>query len=332
MPDATPTVTILVPVLNEAENVLPLYRALEPVLTGLSGQYRFEILFTDNHSQDSTFSVLQSLAGQDPRVRVLRFTRNFGFQRSILTGYLNARGDAVIQIDCDLQDPPDMIRDFLAKWEQGYHVVYGVRRSRKEAWPMRKARALFYFLVDVLSEYPLPRQAGDFRLVSRSVVEVIRKMDDAYPYLRGTIAGLGFNQAGIPYDREQRSRGRSNFNLKGLFALAVDGILATSVIPLRIASFTGVAVSLVTLLGILVYLIGAFFHRHDWPSGFATITVLVLFGISLNALFLGVIGEYIGRIHNQLKRRPLSIVEYSIENGVAHNHARTAERGQTAAN
>jgi len=148
-----PLISVLVPVLNEADNILPLYEALEGVMDQVSQRYQFELIFTDNHSDDRTFPILEELAERDGRIRVYPFSRNFGFQRSILAGYLNARGDAVVQIDCGLQDPPEIILKFIEAWEQGYQVVHGVRRSRSEAWLLRKARDLFYSLVDLLSEY-----------------------------------------------------------------------------------------------------------------------------------------------------------------------------------
>jgi glycosyltransferase involved in cell wall biosynthesis len=316
-----PLISILVPVLNEAGNILPLYEALERVMSQVSDRYDFELLFTDNHSDDRTFPILEELARQDDRIRVYRFSRNFGFQQSILTGYLNARGDAVVQIDCDLQDPPELILKFIEAWQQGYQVVYGVRRSRQEAWLLNKARGLFYSLVDLLSECPLPHHAGDFRLVARPLIEEIRRMDDPAPYLRGAIASLGFDQTGVPYDRHERQRGSSKFNFRSLAALAVDGILSTSIIPLRVATFAGLIISFLTVCAIAVYAVLALFYGKGWPSGFATITLLLLLGISVNSLFLGILGEYLGRIYKQSKKQPISIVQYSIENGVVVHHA-----------
>jgi len=171
------------------------------VMAQVADRYDFELLFTDNHSSDNTFGVLERLARRDPRVRALRFSRNFGFQRSILTGYLSARGDAAVEIDCDLQDPPSLILEFLRQWESGYRVVYGIRTGRKEGWGMNATRRLFYRLIDSLSEDELPLDAGDFRLVDRCVLEELRKIEDSQPYLRGTIAALGFDQIGIPYHR-----------------------------------------------------------------------------------------------------------------------------------
>jgi glycosyltransferase involved in cell wall biosynthesis len=306
-------ISIVVPVFNEQDNILPLYEALVPVLASLEDRYDFEIVFTDNHSTDNTFSILRRLAARDRRIRALRFSRNFGFQRSILTGYNHARGDAAIQMDCDLQDPPSIIPVFLQKWEEGYQVVYGERTTRKEPWLTSTSRKIFYRLIDMLSEHPLPLDAGDFRLIDRCVLNELKSLNDEQPYLRGTIATLGFNQIGIPYDRDERQRGESKFNLRQLFGLALDGILNHSVVPLRIATYLGLAVALATFGAVLFYVIGRIFFAQSWPPGFATLTVLILGSLSLNAMFLGIIGEYIGRIYRQMKKGPLTVIQEEID-------------------
>lgn len=305
----TKLISICVPVYNEEENIEPLYGALLPVMAQVSDRYDFELLFTDNHSSDSTFEVLERLARRDSRVRVMRFSRNFGFQRSIFTAYISARGAAAVEIDCDLQDPPTLILEFIHKWESGFRVVYGVRSARKESWWMNLTRGVFYRLIDSLSEEELPLDAGDFRLVDRCVLEELRKFEDYQPYLRGTIAALGFDQIGIPYDRAERQHGESKFSFRELMGLALDGILNHSVVPLRIATYLGLAISVSTLLAIFGYLIGRVVLGKNWPPGFASIVVLILGSLSLNALFLGIIGEYLGRIYRQVKRRPLTIIE-----------------------
>jgi dolichol-phosphate mannosyltransferase len=305
-------ISIVVPVFNEETNIEPLYAALTPILESLESRYNFELLFTDNHSADRTFEVLRRLALKDPRVRVLRFSRNFGFQRSIYTGYIHARGQVAIQIDCDLQDPPELIPEFIKKWEEGYQVVYGERCERREAWYMNAVRKIFYRLIDFLSEDKLPYDAGDFRLVDRRVLDVLKQIDDYQPYLRGLIATLGFNQIGIPYNRNERRSGSSKFNMAQLFGLALDGILNHSVVPLRFATFVGLVVSVSTFLGTVIYLLGKTILGKPWPPGFTTLVILILGSLSLNALFLGIIGEYLGRIYRQVKKRPLTIIETEI--------------------
>jgi polyisoprenyl-phosphate glycosyltransferase len=301
-------ISLVIPVYNEEENIERFYEATHAVISSLT-QYEFEFVFTDNHSTDETYNILMNLHARDPRVRVIRFSKNFGYQRSILTGYLNAHGDAVIQLDCDLQDPPDLIPEFLHFWEQDYAVVYGVRATRDEGFFIHSARKIFYRVLNFLSEEPIPFDAGDFRLVDRKIVEVLRETYDAHPYLRGMIATVGFKQIGIEYHRKNREHGESKFSLGSLFTLAIDGILSHSIVPLRVSSILGIAVGLLTVITTFVYFIGKLFYQADWPAGFATIVILLLLNISLTSLFFGIMGEYIGRIHRQTKKEKIVIIE-----------------------
>ena len=222
-------ISLVVPVFNEEDNVVPFYADARRVIDSLADEYEFEFVFTDNHSTDKTPELLRDLAQSDGRVRAFRFSRNFGYQRSILTAYLKCRGDAAIQLDCDLQDPTDLIMEFLKFWRQGYDVVYGTRVSRMESWKWVVARKVFYRLVDFLSEDPIPLDAGDFRLISRRIIEQLRQMDDTRPYLRGTIASLGFKQIGIDYHRGARERGSTKFSIYENVLLALDGIVNQSI-------------------------------------------------------------------------------------------------------
>ncbi len=307
-----PLISIVIPVFNEELNIDPCYQAVRAALLRLDSKYAFELVFTDNHSTDSTWPRLKKLGASDTSVRAIRFSKNFGYQRSIMAGYLAARGAAVVQLDCDLQDPPDLIPRFLELWEAGNKVVYGVRASRKEAWHITLARRFFYRMINYLSEEQIPLDAGDFRLVDRCLVEELRTQRDANPYLRGTIATMGFAQVEVIYHRQQRQRGESKFSLGALVSLAVDGVLNHSIVPLRVASFIGIFASVCTLLGIVVYIIGKCLFATQWPAGFATTTILILSSICLNALFLGIIGEYLGRIYRQVKFNTIVIREETI--------------------
>jgi polyisoprenyl-phosphate glycosyltransferase len=306
-------ISLVIPVFNEQANVRILYETVLRVLEPLEERYNFELLFTDNHSVDSTFSILKELHSHDSRIRVFRFSRNFGYQKSILAGYLRARGDALIQLDCDLQDPPELIPEFLNQWENGAAVVYGIRRTRKEGVLIHMARRIFYRVANYLSDDELPVDVGDFRLVDRKVVESLRQFDDQQPYLRGAVAAMGFKQVGIPYDRRDRQHGSSNFKFKDLLNLAIDGILNHSVVPLRLSSYFGFILTVVTLLAVIGYAGARVIFNFDWPEGFTTLAVLLLGGIGINALFLGIIGEYLGRIYQQVKKRPLVIVDASLD-------------------
>ena len=305
-------ISFVVPVFNEQENIGPFLDALNAVIADLSKRYDFEILFTDNHSTDDTFEQLAARAERDKRIRVIRFSRNFGYQRSILTAYANAMGDAAIQLDCDLQDPPELVKEFLRLWEEGKAVVYGVRRSRQEGWLINAARRIFYRLIDWLSDIDLPHHAGDFRLVDRRVLDLVVATEDRNPYLRGMIARHGFRQAGVPYDRKPRHKGTSKFSFGEYFSIAFDGIVSQSVVPLRIATYTGLIIAAIMFIAILVYSIGHTLFGATWPPGWATTTVLILFGISINALFLGIIGEYVARIYQQSIKGPITIIDQTI--------------------
>ena len=304
-----PLISIVVPVYNEESNIQPFYDTVSRELVLLSSSYKFEFVFTDNHSTDGTFGLLRDLARKDPSVHAYRFSRNFGYQRSIMTGYSRAQGDAAIQMDVDLQDPPELIAAFLAEWQKGAEVVYGVRIQRQESWMINLQRMLFYRLIDRLSEEKIPVDAGDFRLISRRVIELLKSFNDAQPYLRGTIATLGFLQVGIPYSRNARLRGESKFPFSKLVSLAMDGILNHSVVPLRLSTYFGLLVSTLTMLFAVGYLAAKLFFKSEWPAGFATLAILTLISISINAMLLGIVGEYLGRMYQQLKQRPLTIIE-----------------------
>ncbi len=304
-----PLISIVVPVYNEESNIDLFYTTVNKELEALSDRFRFEFIFTDNHSTDNTFAKLQAIASQDSRLRVIRFSRNFGYQRSILTGYLSAAGDAAIQLDCDLQDPPNLMGVFLEKWQEGYKVVYGVRTQRKEGAVINATRKIFYRLIDLLSDTKLPYDAGDFRLIDRCIIDVLMNLNDNQPYLRGTITRIGFKQIGISYSRDERKHGESKFSLNEMLRLAIDGITSQSVIPLRFATYTGIGIFILMFFGAIFAIIAKYTSGSEWPAGFATIIVLILFSIGLNALFLGVIGEYLGRIYKQVKPEPITIVE-----------------------
>jgi len=310
-------VSIVVPAFNEEATVERCYATIVEVFAGLP-DYDYEIVFTDNHSTDRTFPLLRKIAEADSRVKVIRFSRNYGYQRSVLVGYKNASGACAIQLDCDLQDPPELIPQMLARWREGHQVVYGVRRSLKDGWMTAMARRGFYRFINALSDDELPIDAGEFRLVDARILQELRLVEDTTPYIRGLISALGFSQVGIEYDRGERIAGKSKFSLKPMIALAVDGLLNHSLVPLRIASAVGLLVGSITFLLIFVYLLLRLTFGAAWPAGFATTTILMLMSITLNALFLGIIGEYLGRVFVQSKQRPSPVVE-AVLNGQSEN-------------
>lgn len=306
---AAKTISIIVPVYNEQDNIRRAYDELTSTMLALAPRYDYEIVFTDNHSLDDSFARLAELAEADPRVKVIRFARNFGFNRSVLTGYRNAIGDCAIQIDCDLEDPPSLIPQFIAKWELGHDVVFGIRRQRHESRSLTFLRRTFYKLIQLLSADDLPLDAGDFRLVDRTVLDALRWIDDAQPYLRGLISSLSARQVGVVYDRSKRQAGESKFPLRALVSLAVDGIIGHSTIPLRLATYLGFIVAAGTVSLSIFYIVGHAFFGQLWPEGFTTLTILQLIGISLNCFLFGIMGEYLGRTYLQTRRRPTVVIE-----------------------
>jgi glycosyltransferase involved in cell wall biosynthesis len=312
MRGASPTkVSVLIPAYNEEANIERAYQAIVAVFRTLPG-YKYEIIVTDNHSTDRTFPILQELAAKDSKLRVIRFARNYGYQRSLLVAYKAATGACSVQIDCDLQDPPELIPRMLELWRQGHQIVYGIRRSLADGWFVGWLRRSFYSVIRMMSEDDLPLNAGEFRLVDARILTELRNVEDTSPYLRGLISSMGFSQVGFEYDRGARIAGESKFPLRAMLALAVDGVLNHSLVPLRIASLVSLAVGTITFITIFVYLLGKLFFGQDWPAGFATTTVLLLMAIMLNAMFLGIIGEYLGRIFMQSKRRPVPIIEATL--------------------
>lgn len=306
-----PLISISIPVLNEEGNIDALYGRLCALAQRMQDRCNLEFVFSDNHSDDQTWAMLSALAGKDDRVRAIRFSKNFGFQRSILANYMHTRGDAVMQIDADLQDPPEMLEAFFEQWQKNYQVVYGIRKKRPENLFLHAFRKLGYWVIDKISEHPIPRDVGDFRLIDRKVVQSLSQIKTANPYLRGMIAGLGFNQTGIPYDRDARTVGESKFNVSRLVHLGLTAVFNHSTVPLRAASFLGAFILAVSILGALYYVILKVLHP-EFPQGLASIHILVLFGIGLNSFLLGIIGEYLLRIYLVLRAEPVAIVEQSL--------------------
>jgi len=303
-------ISVIIPVFNEEENVERAYDAVSAELAKLG--HPFEIIYTDNHSTDGTFVKLAALAAKDSRVRVLRFARNFGFHRSILAGYRCARGAAAIQIDCDLEDPPSAFGEFIRLWKAGHDVVVGIRSQRAEGRLMVLMRRAYYRILGNISDIPHTVDAGDFRLVDRTILDQLRVIDDAQPYVRGLISELARNETGVSLVRNKRLYGKSKFRLIQLSRLAMNGVFTYSTVPLRLATYFGILVACAASVLTGFYILAHFISGSSWPAGFATTTVLILFGVSLNALFLGIIGEYIGRIYTQVRKRPSVIVEKSI--------------------
>ena len=268
----------------------------------------FEIIYVDDGSTDGTASVLRELQAGDSRVRVVRLSRNFGHQIAITAGLEHASGDAVVIIDADLQDPPEVIGEFIERWREGHDVVYGVRTDREGETAFKRWTAkAFYRLINRLSDTRIPLDTGDFRLMDRAAVDALLSMPERDRFVRGMVSWLGFSQAAVPYVRAARHAGTTKYPIFKMVRLAMDGVLSFSITPLRLATWTGFAASFLAILGILYALYARFFASglvRGWTSSF--IAVLFIGGVQL--ICLGIIGEYIGRIYGESKRRPLYFV------------------------
>jgi glycosyltransferase involved in cell wall biosynthesis len=307
----TKLISIVLPCYNEEGNVEEVYRRIGEIVADLP-QYRYEFIFIDNASEDRTQSVLRGLAARDSRVKVIINSRNFGALRSQYHAILRARGDAVITMSTDLQDPPALIKEFIAKWEGGYKVVAGVLAGRNEAFPMVAIRSFYYRLIERLSDTRLIANFTGFCLVDQQVVEVLRKIQDPNPYFRGLIAEIGFETALVEYVQQKRHSGRTTTNFYYLFGLAMLGITNYSKVPLRLATMIGFLSATVSLLISLGYLIYKLLFWQEFTVGMAPIVIGMFFFSSLQLIFLGIVGEYIGSIHTNVLNRPLVIERETI--------------------
>lgn len=299
-------ITVVTPCYNEEQNVRELYRQVKAVFAGLP-QYRYEHLFIDNASPDRTVAILKEIAAEDKGVKIIVNRRNFGQIRSPYYAFLQAGGDAVVSIVADLQDPPTMIPQLLAKWEEGFPIVLGVKAGSEESAAMFAIRKLYYAVINGLSEVALIQNATGFGLYDRSFLDVLRTLDEPYPYGRGLIAELGFEAATIPYEQPMRKRGISKNNFYSLYDVAMVGITSHSKIPLRLATMIGFVSSALSALVALVYLLYKLIYWERFTAGVAPLVIGVFGAFSVQLLFLGLLGEYVAIIHTRVMRRPLVI-------------------------
>jgi polyisoprenyl-phosphate glycosyltransferase len=303
--------SVVVPCMNE-EQVLP---ETHPCITTVLQQagINFEVVYVDDGSTDSTFALFQELQAQDGRVRVVRLARNFGHQVAITAGLEHASGDAVVIIDADLQDPPEVILELVAKWLDGYDVVYGVRTEREGETQFKLWTAkIFYRFISHLSDTRIPLDTGDFRLMDRHVVDALLSMPERDRFVRGMVSWLGFSQVAVPYRRAARAAGSTKFSLFKMVRFALDGIFSFSILPLRVATWTGFAASALAILGIIIVLLERFIGVPGLVKGWSSAVIAELFIGGVQLICLGIIGEYVGRIYGEAKRRPLYIVRERI--------------------
>lgn len=307
---AAPTLSIIVPVKDEEEAIAPFVARVGAVLDGLAdpAAQAWEILFIDDGSSDATLAAIIAANQADPRIRAISFSRNFGKEPALSAGLDYARGAAVIPMDVDLQDPPEVIGEMIRAWRAGHEVVYGVRRNREsDSLPKRLTADLYYRAHNRLSHDKIPEHAGDFRLLDRKVVDVIKAMPERNRFMKGLFAWSGFKQTSVEYDRVERVIGTTKFRYWKLWTLALDGITSASTAPLRIWSYIGVAVALLSFLYALYIILVTLITGVDAP-GYASLMTAVLFFGGLQLISLGVLGEYVGRILVETKQRPLYVV------------------------
>lgn len=303
--------SIVIPVLNEEKVLNELYQRLTKVMTDIGESY--EIIFINDGSTDNSLKIMKQLQTHDKRIKIIDFSRNFGHQIAITAGIDFTSGDAVITIDADLQDPPEVIPNLIKKWKEGYEVIYGIREKRKGENFFKKITALiFYRLINKMTMINMPPDSGDFRLIDKKVVNNLKNIRENNRYVRGLTYWIGFKQIGVPYERDKRFAGKSKYPIKKLFKLAYDAIFSFSNFPLKIATYFGFIVSFLSFLYLIYALIIKLFTNsviHGWTS--LMISILFLGGVQL--ICLGIIGEYIARINDEVKKRPLYIIKEIID-------------------
>ena len=312
MTGAQPLLTILVPVKDEEEGIAPFVSRVSAILDALDDPEGWEILFVDDGSRDRTLAEIAVQHARNPRVRCISLSRNFGKEAALSAGLDHAAGKAVIPLDVDLQDPPEVIADMVRSWREGFDVVYGVRRNREsDSLPKRLTAGLFHRAHNHLSADKIPEHAGDFRLLDRKVVDVIRMMPERNRFMKGLFAWAGFHQTAVYYDRAEREVGTTKFNYWKLWTLALDGITSGSTLPLRVWSYLGGLVAVGTLFYALYLVIRTIVLGGDVP-GYPSLMVAILFFGGVQLISLGVLGEYVGRILVETKHRPIYVVRETI--------------------
>ncbi len=306
-----PVLSIVVPLYNEAANVAPLIERIGRVVDGLGSELDYEIILVNDGSMDDTSAAVRREMQRRSHVVLVNLSRNFGHQLAATAGLELAVGDAVVLMDGDLQDPPELIEAFLAKWRQGYDVVYAVRRARpgESRFKLLTARA-FYRIIKRLTKISIPVDAGDFRLMSRRVVDALRRSPERNRFLRGMVSWVGFNQTAVEYDRDVRYSGGTKYPLTKMIRFAMDGITSFSDIPLRFASYFGFAVSAIAFVYALVVIGFKLFSLNPpaYTPGWASTIVAVLFLGGVQLMSLGILGEYLGRVYDEVKGRPLYLI------------------------
>lgn len=304
---AKPLVSIVLPAFNEEATLQTTISRISDVMQNLDITY--EIIVVNDGSSDQTKTVLEDLVKRHTEVKAIHFSRNFGHQIAVTAGVDHAIGDVVVLMDADLQDPPELIEQFLEKWREGYDVVYAVRQKREgESWFKKISAHLFYRVLRAMTDIDIPMDTGDFRLMSREVALTLSAIRERHRFIRGMIAWMGFRQIGVPYERQERFAGESKYPLRKMIRFSIDGITSFSFRPLQFATHVGVFVAFCGFLGMLAVLYEKIFTRNT-VQGWTSLMLVVLFLGGIQLILLGVVGEYIGRIYDEVRGRPMYIVE-----------------------
>lgn len=305
-------ISVITCIYNEEEIVKDVYFEIKRVFSALKDKYDYEHLFLDNCSSDNTATILKEIAKEDKRVKVIIYSKNFGSMKSEMTGYRHASGDAIVAFEGSLKDPADLIPTFIKYWEEGYEVVYGVRTSTPDNFILASTRKIFYWLVDSMSEEQLPRNAGVFRLVDRCAVDELVKIDDYKPYIRGLITSVGFKQIGIEYVRGPRLKGKSKSDWNHLIGSAINAIISYSITPIRLCTYIGLSLAVLSFATAIVYLALKLLFQNAQVPAVAAVIILILLFSGIQLFFLGIIGEYVGAIHSQVRRKPFVVIRERI--------------------
>lgn len=301
--------TIIIPVLNEEEGIDELIRRLDPVVAS----YKHELLFVNDGSIDKTEELLKEYAKKRHDMKIISFSRNFGHQMALSAGYMHAKGDAVVTIDADLQDPPQLMHEMIEKWQQGVDIVYAKRKEREFDTPFKRITAeLFYKTVNYFSDIEVPTQVGDYRLLDKKVVTVLNNLPEHSKFLRGLVAWSGFSTDYVYHKRDKRVAGVTKYPFKKMVNFALDGILSFSTKPLRLATYIGFAAAGIGFLGVIYGIFGKLLFTGRFLTGWAALFVAVMFMGGVQLITIGIIGEYIGKIYREVQNRPLYIIKEKV--------------------
>jgi len=304
------SLSVIIPVFNEENNISPLLERLKKVIK----KYQYEIIFVSDGSTDKTEEIIKNFSQKDKNIKLISFTRNFGHQMALFAGYQNSKGDAVVSLDADLQDPPELIDQLIEKWKSGAKIVYAKREERKgESFFKKITASFFYQLINFFSDVPIPKEVGDFRLIDKQVVDYLKNLKEKPEFLRGIVAWPNFKTDYVFFQREKRFSGKTHYPLSKMINFALQGLTSFSTKPLRLSTYLGFITSLGAVLTIIFKSIQHFvFHQGDWLPGWASLFFSIVFLGGVQLIMIGIIGEYLGKIYKEIQNRPNYIIKEKV--------------------